>query len=98
MGPAAAETPTRTRFVLAAWLCGLAGILFLDRVCMGQAAPAIQEELGLTNTELSYVMMAFSLAYGIFEMPTGRMGDRFGSRKVLTRIVLWWSVFTALTG
>lgn len=90
--------PTRTRFVLVAWLCGLSGVLYLDRVCMGQAAPAIQEELGLSNTQLSYVMMAFSLAYGLFEIPTGRLGDRYGSRRVLTRIVVWWSLFTALTG
>ena len=31
-------------------------------------------------------------------MPTGRWGDRFGSRGVLARIVVWWSLFTALTG
>ena len=42
--------------------------------------------------------MAFSLAYGLCEIPTGRMGDRFGSRTVLTRIVVWWSIFTGLTG
>ena len=65
---------------------------------MAQAIPPIQRDLGLTNTQISYVLMAFSLAYGLFEMPAGRMGDRFGSRAVLTRIVLWWSVFTGLTG
>src|SRR6476469_9245765 len=42
--------------------------------------------------------MAFTLAYGLFEIPTGRLGDRIGARAVLTRIVIWWSVFTALTG
>lgn len=89
---------SRTRFVLVFWLCGLTGILYLDRICMSQAVVPIQAELGLSNTEISYVLMAFTLAYGLFEIPTGRMGDRFGSRKVLTRIVLWWSVFTALTG
>jgi MFS transporter, ACS family, glucarate transporter len=38
------------------------------------------------------------LAYGIFEIPTGALGDRMGQRSVLTRIVLWWSGFTCLTG
>ena len=84
--------------MLALWLCGLTGILYLDRVCMSQAVVPIQKSTGLSNTDISYVMMAFTLAYGIFEIPTGRMGDRFGSRSVLTRIVIWWSVFTALTG
>ena len=43
-------------------------------------------------------MSAFTLAYGLFEVPTGRWGDRYGSRGVLARIVVWWSAFTALTG
>ncbi|HEX4613234.1 MAG TPA: MFS transporter [Urbifossiella sp.] len=90
--------PSRARFVLVLWLCGLAGVLYLDRVCMSQAVVPIQAELGLTNTQVSIVAMAFTLAYGLFEIPTGRLGDRFGSRSILTRIVVWWSVFTALTG
>ena len=92
------DSPTRSRFVLGLWLCGLSAILYLDRICMSQAIVPIQKELGLTNSQISYVMMAFTLAYGLFEVPTGRMGDRFGSRNVLTRIVLWWSLFTGLTG
>ena len=38
------------------------------------------------------------LYYGAFEIPTGALGDRIGPRRVLTRIVAWWSAFTALTG
>src|SRR4051812_47415614 len=92
------DRPTTARFVLVAWLCGLAGVLYLDRICMAQAVDDIQRDLGLTNTEVGVVAMAFTLAYGIFEIPTGRLGDRYGSRRVLTRIVVWWSAFTALTG
>jgi sugar phosphate permease len=90
--------PTRVRFVVVAWLCGLAGVLYLDRICMAQAVKPIRDEIGLSNTQISYVAMAFTLAYGIFEIPTGRLGDRIGARAVLTRIVLWWSAFTVLTG
>lgn len=79
-------------------LCTLALVLYLDRVCMGQAIKPIGDELGLSKTQQSLVLMAFTLAYGLFEIPTGRLGDRYGSRGVLTRIVLWWSFFTALTG
>ena len=92
------EAPSQARSVLALWLCGLAGVLYLDRVCIGQAVQPIQDELGLSDTRMSYVMMSFTLAYGLFEVPTGRLGDREGSRRVLTRIVVWWSLFTALTG
>ena len=39
-----------------------------------------------------------TLAYALFEIPTGWWGDRVGTRRVLTRIVCWWSAFTVLTG
>jgi MFS family permease len=90
--------PTRARFVVLVLLCLLAGILYLDRICMSAAVDSIQADLGLTNSESSYVLMAFTLSYGLFEVPTGRWGDRIGARRVLTRISLWWSAFTALTG
>ena len=73
-------------------------VLYLDRVCIGQAAPQIQKDLGISETAWGYVAAAFTLSYALFEIPTGRWGDRFGSRGVLTRIVIWWSLFTALTG
>jgi ACS family glucarate transporter-like MFS transporter len=95
---AVASAPTRTRFVVLGVLCLLSGILYLDRICMSAALDSIQTDLRLTNTEGSYVLMAFTLAYGLFEIPTGRWGDRIGGRRVLTRISLWWSAFTALTG
>jgi MFS transporter, ACS family, glucarate transporter len=92
------EPPTRTRFLVLGWLCLLSGILYLDRICISQALPSIKADLHLTNTESSYVLMAFTLAYGLFEIPTGRWGDKIGGRRVLTRISVWWSIFTALTG
>jgi MFS family permease len=84
--------------VLILWLCGLSSILYLDRICMSQAVVPIQEEFGLTNTEVAYVSMAFTLAYALFAVPAGRWGDRRGPRVVLTLIVIAWSVFTGLTG
>jgi len=90
--------PTRARFVTLSFICSMAFVLYLDRVCISQALKPMKEEFELTNTQTSLVLMAFTLAYGLFEIPTGSWGDRFGSRRVLTRIVLWWSAFTALTG
>jgi ACS family glucarate transporter-like MFS transporter len=98
MGPPDSAPASRARYVVVLWLCGMAGVLYIDRICMGQAAEPIQRELRLSDRQLSYVAMAFTLAYGLFEVPTGRLGDRFGGRRVLTRVALWWSLFTALTG
>lgn len=92
------ETPTRVRYGVLAFLAAMTFILYLDRVCIGQAAPRIQEELGISDTQMGWVHSVFSLSYVLFEIPTGRWGDRFGSRGVLARIVVWWSIFTVLTG
>ncbi len=94
----AAARPTRVRYGVLAFLCTLSFVVYLDRICIGQAVGPIQQELGIDNRWMSYILGAFTLAYGLFEIPTGHWGDRYGSRGVLTRIVLWWSAFTALTG
>lgn len=76
----------------------LAVITYLDRVCISVAGPRIQEYLHIGPQQWGWVVGAFSIAYAAFEIPSGWMGDRFGPRLILTRIVLWWSGFTALTG
>ena len=79
-------------------LCVLLVITYLDRVCISVAGPRIQEDLHIGPLAWGWVTGVFSLAYAAFEIPSGAMGDRIGPRKVLTRIVLWWSGFTVLTG
>lgn len=92
------QSPTRVRYGVLAFLCGLTFILYLDRMCIGKAAPWMQDELGLSDKHMAFVQASFTVAYGLFEIVTGHWGDRFGTRRVLTRIVIWWSIFTALTG
>ena len=93
-----AEAPTRVRQVVVAWTLAIAAIAYLDRICISTAAPAIRAELGLSDGDMGLVFSAFTLAYALFEVPSGWFADRFGARITLTRIVVWWSVLTALTG
>ena len=79
-------------------LVTLAIITFLDRIAIASAGPRIQQELGIPPDLWGWIIGAFVLSYGVFEIPTGALGDRLGQRRVLTRIVVWWSVFTCLTG
>src|SRR5262245_63442210 len=79
--------PTRARYGVMGFLCSLAFVLYVDRVCIGQAGTAMKHDLGLSDTQWGLVGGAFMLAYGAFEVLTGHWGDRFGSRRVLTRIV-----------
>ena len=76
----------------------LFAITYIDRVCISVAGPRMQEELGISPIGWSWVTTMFMLSYCIFEIPTGALGDRIGPRRVLARIVVWWSTFTALTG
>ena len=73
-------------------------VTFIDRVCISLAGPRMQQELNLSPDQWGWVVGAFAISYAAFEIPSGALGDRIGPRKVLTRIVLWWSVFTSLTG
>ena len=73
-------------------------ITFLDRICISLVGVRIKTEFNLSNEQFGWVLGAFALAYALFEIPAGLLGDRIGQKKVFIRIVLWWSLFTALTG
>lgn len=90
--------PTRTRYVFLAYAAVLSLILYLDRICIAESAGAIARELQLGDVQRGWMFTAFTLGYMLFEVPTGAWGDRYGPKRVLCRIVLWWSLFTVLTG
>ena len=104
-----AERPTRVRFVVLALLGSLAFLTYFDRICITEAAGPIQRQIlsepvqlwGWTIApaeQMGLIMGAFWFAYAIFELPVGWMGDRFGARGTIARIVIGWSLFTALSG
>jgi MFS transporter, ACS family, glucarate transporter len=79
-------------------LLGLLSVLtFLDRLAIAVAGPAIQSDLHIQPQNWGWILSAYVLANGIFEVPSGAMGDRRGQRGEMTRIVAWWSSFNALT-
>jgi ACS family glucarate transporter-like MFS transporter len=86
------------RYRLLIFLFFLTLITYLDRVCISLVGVRIKSEFNLTNEQFGWVLGAFALAYAIFEIPSGILGDRIGQKAVFIRIVLWWSLFTALTG
>src|SRR5437762_9652953 len=88
---------SRVRARVLAFAFLLAVVTYLDRICIAAAAPYIMADLHLTVLQMSVVFSAFTLAYSLFEIPSGWLGDVVGPRRVLTRIVVWWSAFTMLT-
>lgn len=73
-------------------------INYLDRTNLSIAAPEMMKELGLTNTDIGLMGAVFSWTYGLMQLPSGWLVDRFGTKKVLSGAVIWWSLATAATG
>ena len=72
-------------------------ITYLDRVNISTVAPVISKEFNFDKATMGFIFSAFAWSYALFQVPGGWIGDRFGPRRVLTVIVSYWSVMTALT-
>jgi sugar phosphate permease len=93
----AAIRPTRVRHAVL-WLTVLAYLItYMDRVVISTAAPSIREEFAFSLETMGLILASFQIAYALFQIPGGWLGDRFGPRRALTGVVLWWSAFTAAT-
>ena len=90
--------PSRTRYRVVMLAIGLAVLSYVQRVAISGAAVPIAHDLHLSKQQMGLVFGAFGLAYALFEIPAGLMGDRLGVRRALAQVVLAWSAFTALTG
>lgn len=88
--------PRRFLFVVGTFFISL--FMYIDRACISAAKDPITGDLGLTDTQMGWVLSAFALGYALFQVPGGMMSDRFGPRRVLAGIIGIWSLFTALTG
>lgn len=94
---AIAARPSRVRHVVL-WLTVAAYMItYMDRVVISTAAPSIQKEFGFSLVTMGWIFSIFQIGYALFQIPGGWLGDRFGPRRALTGIVLWWSTFTAAT-
>jgi ACS family glucarate transporter-like MFS transporter len=80
-------------------LLALAGFVgYLLRTNMSVAGERMVRDLGLTQVQFGFVLAAFAWGYALFQLPGGILGERLGSRKGLTLIVVAWGVLNALVG
>jgi len=89
---------SRVRYRILTLIASLSLLTYLDRICISRVQGEIQRDLGLSDIEMGVVFSAFLVGYALFEIPVGWLSDMWGARAVILRIVLWWSLFTALTG
>jgi MFS family permease len=72
-------------------------ITYMDRVVISSAVPSIQKEFGFSIVTMGWILSSFQWGYALFQIPGGWLGDRFGPRRALSAIVVWWSLFTSAT-
>jgi sugar phosphate permease len=84
------------RYLVLAAACGLAVLTYVQRLGFSHGLPEIKQYLHLNDTQTSDLALAFLLAYGLFQVPVGLLGDRLGGRHVLTILVLAWSALTGV--
>lgn len=87
---------SRTKLLRFAFI--LSVVTYIDRVCISTAAPAIRQQLGLSTVQVGWMFSVFTFAYAFFEIPSGWLADVMGPRRMMTRIVVWWSALTMATG
>jgi len=90
--------PSSSAFRIVGLGASIAFLSFVDRAAISQAAPAIIRDLHLSTVQMGLVFSAFGITYAAGEIPSGWFADRFGERALLTRVVVLWSLFTAMTG
>jgi ACS family glucarate transporter-like MFS transporter len=87
--------PTRVRYQVLAWACALALVSYIFRLSFAALAPELKTLLSLNDQQLGYLLAAFLISYGGFEVPWGVLGDRFGVRHVLPAVAVSSSLLTA---
>lgn len=84
------------------WVCFLLFLTWLvsyiDRSLMPMAIPLIGKEFHLSPTVMGVVLSAFFVGYAAMQIPGGVLADKFGARRTLTVGILFWSLFSLLTG
>ena len=89
--------PTRVRHRILALTVAAYMITYMDRAVIASAVPSIQREFGFSLVTIGWILSSFRWGYALFQIPGGWLGDRFGPRRALSSIVIWWSIFTSMT-
>jgi len=95
--PGPSQRPTHVRHVVLGLTVAAYMITYMDRQILAVARPVIRDELQISLVMMGWITFGFRLAYALFQIPGGWLGDRFGARRGLSVIVIWWSVFTGFT-
>jgi len=80
--------PTRIRWRIAALLCAISIVTYIDRVNISVTARQMMPALGLTDLQMCQIFSAFVFGYALCQIPGGWLGDRWGAKRVLTLAII----------
>jgi MFS transporter, Spinster family, sphingosine-1-phosphate transporter len=69
---------------------------YIDRQALPAVAPAMQRDLGLTDTEIGAMEAALLLSFTVLAPVFGRLGDRYSRTKLMAAAAVVWSIATGL--
>ena len=69
---------------------------YIDRQALPAVAPAMQRDLGLTDTEIGAMEAALLLSFTVLAPLFGRLGDRYSRTKLMAAAAVVWSIATGL--
>lgn len=89
---------THTRYLILLIIFIVTAVNYADRATLSIAGTEVAKELQLSAISMGYIFSAFGWAYLLMQIPGGWLLDKFGSKKVYTYSLFFWSLFTFLQG
>lgn len=87
-----------TRYLILLIIFIVTTINYADRATLSIAGTEVAKELQLSAISMGYIFSAFGWAYLLMQIPGGWLLDRYGSKKVYTYSLFFWSLFTFMQG
>ncbi|MGL4033599.1 MFS transporter [Kosakonia cowanii] len=87
-----------TRYLILLIIFIVTAVNYADRATLSIAGTDVAKELQLDSVSMGYIFSAFGWAYLLMQIPGGWLLDRFGSKRVYTYSLFFWSLFTFLQG
>jgi len=98
IGPVADLGRTHRRSIALGLVLAVQLMLLLDATVVNVALPHVQSDLGFSPAGLSWVLKAYTLAFGGLLLLGGRLGDVFGRRRAFTTGLAIFTLASLLGG
>ncbi|ATM97502.1 ExuT transport protein [Yersinia frederiksenii] len=95
---AVTEKRTHVRYIILLIIFIVTAINYADRATLSIAGTEVAKQLQLDAVAMGYIFSAFGWAYLLMQIPGGWLLDRYGSKRVYTYSLFFWSLFTFTQG